>query len=271
MRTRDYILLFVVGVILLLGIASQEAVPGYMDADYYYATGLRIAKTGSWTEPFLWNYLNEPEGIPHPAFTYWMPMAGILSALGIFFTGLDNFWGAKLVFVLIASFISPLTVYLAYTLTNKRWAGYLAGALALISGFYYVYLPTTETFSIYMTLGGVFFVFVLRLQNDAKKIDKTNLDPAEKEVIEEKLFTSPLWLYLLFGTNVGLMYLTRTDGLIWLGMAFAAILLLFLVSSCFSLSWIFINRQSLDFAKFINFRIDFCTWFRESDLVDCLR
>ena len=226
MRTRDYIFLFALGVMLLIGIATQEAVPGYMDADYYYATGLRIANTGSWTEPFLWNYLNEPEDIPNPAFTYWMPLAGVISALGIVLTGLNNFWGAKLGFILLASLVSPLTAYLAYSFISNRWAGFLAGSLALISGFYYVYLPTTETFSIYMILGAIFFIFILRLQKDVGNITKGKI-PGQTEIaiFKDNSIASPLWLYLLFGTNVGLMYLTRADGIVWLGMAIAAVLL----------------------------------------------
>ena len=226
MRTRSYAALFTIGVIIFLGIATQESVPGYMDADYYYANGLRIANTGSWNEPFLWNYLDDPEGLPHPAFTYWMPLAGIVTAMGIILTGLNNFWGAKLGFVLIASFLAPLTAYLAFSITPKRWAGLLAGALALFSGFYYAYLPTTETFGIYMILGSIFFLLVMKLQNDANKVDpKFNSDQKIKKDYKIGSLTSPSWIYLLMGVIVGLMYMTRADGIIWLGMGLAAIFL----------------------------------------------
>ncbi len=225
MRTRDYILLFAIGLILLIGVATQEGVPGYMDADYYYATGLRIAKTGSWDEPFLWNYLNEPEEIPHPAFTYWMPMAGVISALGITLSGLQSFWGAKLGFILIASFLSPLTAYSAFTVTPSRWAGFLAGTLAIISGFYFVYLPATETFGIYMILGCTLFLLLMRLQVDIQEV--APLIAAGSTIVKRFVpyaLASPFWIYILLGANVGLMYLTRADGIIWLGMALAAIL-----------------------------------------------
>ena len=226
MRIRDYAGLFTIGVIIFLGIATQESVPGYMDADYYYANGLRIATTGHWNEPFLWNYLDEPEGLPHPAFTYWMPMAGIVSALGIILTGLNNFWGAKLGFVLIASCLAPLTAHLAFSITPKRWAALLAGALALFSGFYYAYLPTTETFGIYMILGIVFFLLVMKLQKDANEVDlKFNSGQKIKKDYKIGSLTSPPWIYLLAGLIVGLMYLTRADGVIWLGMALSAIFL----------------------------------------------
>jgi hypothetical protein len=197
-----------------------------MDADYYYANGLRIAKTGSWNEPFLWNYLDDPEDLPHPAFTYWMPMAGIISAMGITLTGLYNFWGAKLGFILIASCLAPLTAYLAYTITPKRWAALLAGVLALFSGFYYAYLPTTETFGIYMLLGIIFFLLVMKLQKDAYKVyPKSNSYQKIERDYKIVSLTSPPWIYLFMGVIVGLMYLTRADGIIWLGMGLAVILL----------------------------------------------
>ena len=44
-----------------------------MDAEYYYAGGIRLAEGDGFTENFLWNYLDNPVGLPHPAFTYWMP------------------------------------------------------------------------------------------------------------------------------------------------------------------------------------------------------
>ncbi len=226
MRPRNYAALFTIGVIILLGMATLEPVPGYMDADYYYANGLRIATTGHWNEPFLWNYLDEPEGLPHPAFTYWMPMAGIISAMGIIMTGLNNFWGAKLGFVFIASCLAPLTAHLAFSITPKRWAALLAGALALFSGFYCAYLPTTETFGIYMILGIVFFLLVMKLQKDANKVEiKFNSGQKNNQDYKIGSLTSPLWIYLLVGLIVGLMYLTRADGVIWLVMALAAITL----------------------------------------------
>jgi hypothetical protein len=59
-------------------------------------------------------------------------------------------------------------------------------------------LSTTDTFGLYMLLGGVFFLLLFR-----------------------KL---TWWTALAFGLIAGLMHLTRADGLLWLGLAFIAIL-----------------------------------------------
>ena len=95
MTLRLYGLLFILGLLVFLGVAVLEQVPGYMDADYYYAMGLRIADNYGLSEPFLWNYLDDPQGIPHPAYTYWMPLAAVLAGIGIKLTGVNNFWGAS--------------------------------------------------------------------------------------------------------------------------------------------------------------------------------
>ncbi len=170
MNTRWYIGLFTISLLVMLGIGWLETSPGYMDADYYYASALRIASDKAWGEPFVWNYLADPVGLPHPSFTYWMPLAGILSALGMYLTGSGDFWSARILFFLIAACISPLTAFMAFTFTPKRWAGLLAGALGIFAGFYLVYLPTTETFAVYMLLGGATFIIIRRLQQDISEL-----------------------------------------------------------------------------------------------------
>lgn len=228
MNFRIYLLLFFIAGIALLGIATLESHPGYMDADYYYANGLRIANGLGWNEAFLWNYLSDPAALPAPAYTYWMPLAGILAGLGIQATGLVDFWGARIFFILIAACIAPLTAYLSYTFLAQRWGAILAGSLAILSGFYYAYLPTTETFGIYMLAGAIIFILVRRLQVDSssskKAIIKANEDSNRFSLLELH-FISPAWIYLLLGITAGSMYLTRADGLLWLGICWLAILM----------------------------------------------
>ena len=224
MKFHWYAGLFVLGVIVMLGIATFEVVPGYMDADYYYASGLRIAIYGTWSEPFIWNYLADPQGLPQPAYTYWMPLAGIFSAIGITLAGKVNFWSARLIFIIFAACIPPLTAYMAYTFTPKRWAALLAGGLALFSGFYFVYLPTTETFGIYMVFGGAVFLLILKMQKDAKKESYVE-KPIKAGAFSFRKPRSTFWVYIAAGGISGFMYMTRADGLIWLLMVIIAIIM----------------------------------------------
>jgi hypothetical protein len=82
LKPRIYLALWALGLALVLLAAAFQSVPGYMDAEYYYAGGLRLAEGSGFSEPFLWNYLNDPVGLPTPSHTYWMPLASILAALG---------------------------------------------------------------------------------------------------------------------------------------------------------------------------------------------
>lgn len=217
-----YIGLFGFSLLIMLGIGWLETSPGYMDADYYYASGLRISIDKSWTEPFIWNYLAEPDSLPQPAFTYWMPLAGVISALGITLMGNGDFWSARIFFFLIAACISPLTAFMAYTFTPKKWAALLAGALGIFSGFYLVFLTTTDTFAVYMLLGGIAFLIIRKFQRDLSNRDHKREDRGQDNSLRFRTI-SPLWVYAAAGCTSGLMFMTRADGLIWLLMILSAI------------------------------------------------
>ena len=160
MKFTNYLLLFFLG----LGVTSLVAIfqdsPGYMDADYYYAGGVRLAQGFGFSEPFLWNFLDDPQGLPHPSHTYWMPLPSILVMLGMALSGAENFAGGKLLYLIIAGFIPVITSALAFSLTGKKQHALLAGVLAAIPGFYLSYLGTTDAFGLYMVLGGLFLFLV---------------------------------------------------------------------------------------------------------------
>jgi hypothetical protein len=199
MTFRSYLFLFLVGLGVVSLVSSFQSTPGYMDADYYFAGGLRLATGHGFTEPFLWNYLDAPKGIPHPSHSYWMPLASILAAASMNVSGLGNFSGARIGFLILLGFIPPITAALAYSINQKSNFAILAGVLAVLSGFYLPFLPTTDTFAIYMLLGGLFFLAL------------SPLSP----------FPSPLTPFFL-GLLAGLMHLSRADGLLWLLIAFIA-------------------------------------------------
>lgn len=225
MKIRYYVALYLINIALMVGIASQESAPGYMDADYYYANGLRIATTGVWSEPFIWNYLGDPQEIPNPAFSYWMPLAGVVSALGVKLTGLSNIWGARVGFILIAGFLAPLTSRLAFTFTPHKWAALLAAGISLFSGFYFAYLATTETFALYMVFGSIFFLIVVRLQEGNSQYSGGVESILNNQDSKQRSLLSPAWIYILLGVLCGMIFLTRVDGIIWLGLGGGAIFL----------------------------------------------
>ena len=200
MPKRSYLILFFFGLLMATGAAYLQTNPGYMDAYYYFNGGKQIAFGNGWSEMFLWNYLDNPAGLPHPAFTYWMPLTSLVAAGGIkMFPGAPSaFEAAQVLFILLSALVAPVTAGLAFQLTGKKAFGWLAGVLVIFSGFYFPFMTTTDSFSIYMLLGGVFFLVYTRVNR------------ARIEIL---------------GLLAGLMHLARADGLLWLGIAGLGVLI----------------------------------------------
>lgn len=189
MTRRDFLLLFVVGLIFNSGIAWFQHAPGYMDADYYYAGGVRLFQGQGFTENYLWNYLDNPQTLPHPSHGYWFPLASILAAAGMWLAGTDTFAAARLGFLLVAALIPPVSAVLAFSFTQKRSLALASGFLAVFCGYHAPFLPTTDNFGIFMLLGAFFFLLFPRA-----------------EIVSA----------LLMGLTAGLMNLARSDGILWL-------------------------------------------------------
>ena len=189
MSKLRYALLFVLGLGVAVGVASLQTAPGYMDAEYYYYGGLRIADGEGFTENIIWNFLDDPEGLPHASHTYWMPLPSLVAAAGLkVFRFLGDFNAAQVGFVLVLATIPPLTAALCMVLTKRKDMATLAGILAVFSGFYLPVSTTTESFGLVMLLGGVFFLLVHK---------------------------GGRFRYLLLGATAGLIHLTRADGILW--------------------------------------------------------
>ena len=197
MTRRDLIVLFIIGLAVPLAIAQFQSLPGYMDADYYFGGGIQLVKGNGFTEPYLWNYLSEPEGLPTPSHAYWMPLASILSAFGMWLTGQTTFASARIGFILLAALVPPLSGVLAFRLNSSRTLSFLSGLLACFPIYYAPFMPVTDNYAIYMVLGIIFFLLL-------------SLLPTSR---------NPSTLFLGFGMVSALMALARSDGLLWLGIA----------------------------------------------------
>jgi hypothetical protein len=207
MNFRLYLLLYSISLVILSLVASAQTAPGYMDAEYYFAGGLQLLNGQGFSEPYLWNYLSDPQGLPGPSHTYWMPLASILSAFGMIFSGAEAFSAARLPFILLAASLAPLTAALSYSLRPHWDLALLAGILASISGFYLPFLSTTATFAPFMFLGALFFLLSVRLLNHPP-VPGSNLN-------RWNAYKVPFFL----GVIAGLMYFTRSDGLLYLLLA----------------------------------------------------
>jgi len=191
MTLKGNLLLFVLGVTLAAWVASLQSQPGYLDSDYYYSGGLQLIEGKGFTEPFLWNYLDDPQALPHPSHTYWYPLSSLLSALSMYITRMHSYAGARLIFIFIAGLTPVVTAALALNITSKTSLAWVSGLLAVFSVYHVPFMPVTDNFGPYMLLGGLYFLVMLR---------------------EEK------WIMFLLGILAGLLNLARSDGLLWLGL-----------------------------------------------------
>ena len=192
MNWRHYAILFAIGLVVPLGIAQYQTLPGYMDADYYFAGGIQLATGKGFTEPYIWNYLGDPSGLPTPSHTYWMPLASIISALGMWITSQTTYAAGRFPFILLSACAPILTATLAFDFSRSKLVALTAGALSIFSQYYAPFMPVPDNYAIYMLLGCSFLLLAPRTQK---------------------------WIPIALGALSGLMTLARSDGLLWLGLA----------------------------------------------------
>ncbi len=192
---RDRLLLFGLALVVRLAVASVLTTPPYMDAQYYAAGALRLAEGDGLTEPFLWHYLDDPAGIPHPGFLYWMPLP---SFLGAPFAALlpGSFFALQIPFALLSALLSIVSYSIARQTTGSRRHGWAAGLLTLFSGFFFPYWTLPETFAPYALVGSLAIWLAGRRTQEAEGR------------------RTPI--YLLIGALIGLAHLTRADGILLL-------------------------------------------------------
>ena len=202
MSFRTYLILFFFGLAAPVIIAQFQPIPGYLDSDYYFAGGIQIATGKGFSEPYLWNYLDGTTSLPHPSHSYWMPLASIVAALGMWVTGQTTYASARLFFFLIAALVPPITAALAYTFSQRRDLAITSGILAIFSVYSAPFVGVTDNFGLFMLFGGLYFILTTRLINDPTRTRN--------------------WFFL--GLISALMTLARSDGLLWLALTFLFIL-----------------------------------------------
>lgn len=197
MNWRHYIILFVIGFAVPFTISQYQTLPGYMDADYYFAGGMQLATGNGFNEPYIWNYLSDPQGLPTPSHTYWMPLASIISAIGLWLTSQTTYAAGRFPFILLSACVPLLTATLAFDLSKNRLVAMTAGLLSIFSLFYAPFMPVPDNYAVFMLLGGTFLLLVSRTQK---------------------------WIPFALGCLAGFMTLARSDGLLWLGLAGLAVM-----------------------------------------------
>ncbi|GEM_PF-160335 len=154
MYRRDYIIIWLVSIVVLMAVSVLLAHPGYMDAFYYYHVAENVAQGRGLVEEFVWNYLPPPEAIIHSSNTYWMPLVSLLAASFMAVFGL-SFRVAQFSFILLSSLAPVMTATLAWRLTSSRSYAIWSALFTLFGGFYLVHWIDIDSFGVFAICGGI--------------------------------------------------------------------------------------------------------------------
>ncbi len=196
---RRLLVLYAIGLLIYGTAAFRVQSPGYMDADYYYATALQLIDGEGLTEPFLWNYLDDPVGLPHASHLYWMPLPSLIAAAGMLL-GDSGFRAAQLPFVLLAAALLPLSAFFSYRLSRDVKLAWMAGLFAAFPGFFLPFLVTTDSFAVFAITGSMSLWLMARSVKEP---------------------TIGRWLVV--GLLIGIGALARADGLLLLAVGLLAV------------------------------------------------
>jgi 4-amino-4-deoxy-L-arabinose transferase-like glycosyltransferase len=125
--------LLVFGVVFTLYfvVALTAETPGRNDGLVYYHVAQSLVAGEGLSQPYIWNYLAFPRGLPTPAFGYWMPLATFLCAgsMSIFGTSI---WAALLPNALLVAVLSVMAARVVGRLGGSTlWCFFAAFAVAL--------------------------------------------------------------------------------------------------------------------------------------------
>jgi len=198
----DLALIAIIGLLLQAFWVSLLTQPTYMDAYYYTTNGQRLAEGHGFTESVIWQFLDDPQGLPTPSHTYWMPLPSILAAAGYLVR--DDFTGAQIFFWLLGGLLPILAYGIGRQLGAERWQGWVAAMLAAAGGYYAPYISQPSTFAPFAWAGGLSLLAVGLARLPAGLTGKTRglLKPGR------------LAYWLIAGVAAGLAHLTRADGLL---------------------------------------------------------
>jgi hypothetical protein len=216
--------LFALALLIRLLAALPQQQPNYMDAAYSYVNALNLVEGRGFIEDFVWIYLDNPDPPPHPSHLYWMPLTSILAWLGMIVGG-PAYRAAQVPFIVISAFLAPITYGVTYTVSRQRWQCWLAGLLAVFSGFYFPFWTAIDNFTPFAVAGSLALLTAWRAMNN---------ETMNNEQLSNSGLRTPLPLFhppylFIAGMFVGLAHLSRVDGPLLL-IAIILTYLLYLIS-----------------------------------------
>ena len=186
------IVIFVVSLAVRWLTALPMRQPGFMDAHYYHVGALNLIEGRGFNDPYIWNYLNDPAGVPHPSHLYWMPLPSLVAWAGMALFG-PSYRAGQVGFVLLSALLPLVSYAVAGKISGRRRHAVLAALVTVFSGFYLRFWVSPESATPF-ALAGSLALLALGLALESGRA---------------------LW-FALAGGAAGLAYLSRSDGLLFL-------------------------------------------------------
>ncbi|NWF69831.1 MAG: hypothetical protein HXY40_12170 [Chloroflexi bacterium] len=202
MARREYGLFVLMALLTAFLLTRASTHPGYTDAFYYLNAANRLVSGQGLTDAYLWNYVNAPDGLPADAFRYWMPLASLCAAFGMWLGNAPgSYAAAQWPFVAMYAALALTGFWLGATLGGSRRHAWLGGLLMLFSGFFVRFWGEISTFAPYGLVGA----WCLIATGLAIKQRRSG------------------WLFIA-GLCAGLGHLARADGVLLLLVVYVAVL-----------------------------------------------
>jgi hypothetical protein len=188
----DLVWLTAVALLIQAFWAARLTHPSYFDAYYYTTNGQRLADGYGFTEEIIWQYLDDPAGLPTSSLTYWMPLPAIIAAIG--YSVHDSFRAAQFPFWLMAGLLPLMSYFISWQLSGgQRWQARTAALFTAAGGYYTAYWNQPSTFALYAWTGGGCLLALALAQENGRKST-----------------------WFAAGLLAGLSHLARADGLLLL-------------------------------------------------------
>lgn len=218
-KFQPYIILYVITLAFRIATALPLEQAGYMDASYTIHIAENLARGRGFVEDVLWNYLDQPAGLPHPSNLYWMPLPAILVAPFFVLFGV-SYRVAQIPFIILSSFLPLFAFYLSHKIFARDAYAWAAGLFTTFSGFYTIYWVSPDNFTVYALTASLCLFFITRgLETNAEELGRSQAQ------------TSADKFFFIAGLFAALSHLARADGLLLLAIAPLSLLLCALRSS----------------------------------------
>ncbi len=197
---RAYLTLFLITLAFRIATALPLTYAGYMDASYAMHVAENLARGRGFVEDVLWNYLDNPTGLPHPSNLYWMPLPSILIAPFYALLGV-SYRVAQIPFIVLSSLLPLVTFYIAHKIFRRDDYAWTAALFTTFSGFYTIYWVSPDNFAPFALTASLCLLFIARGLEHARARD-----------------------FFIAGIFAGLSHLSRADGVLLLAIAPLALL-----------------------------------------------